>query len=182
MTVAIARKMGMATLFHAHEMTLTAALKTVDTTSQMSLNAGTTTPVITVPMSRKMGMMMLFHAHEMTLTAALKTVDTISPINLNAGTTTPLTTDLTHPKMMPRPSTNSFVATSMRPHAHFTTSTSHLKTGARTLVMKRPIPWMIGLIIAQATLMVVEMTAQAALKIAVMTVQTTLKKVTTIFQ
>src|SRR5690554_1052654 len=137
---------------------------------------------MTVATARKMGMAMLFHAHEMTLTAALKTEDTTSQINLNAGTTTPSMTDLTHPKMMPRPSTNSFVATSMRPHAHFTTSTSHLKTGASTLLMKRPMPWMIGLITAQATLMVVEMTAQAALKIAVTTVQTTLKKVTTIFQ
>src|SRR5690606_25142300 len=182
MTVAMARKMGVTTLFHAHEMISTTALKTVDTTSQMSLNAGITTPVITVPMNRKMGWMILFHAHEMTLTAALKTEDTISQINLNAGTTTPPMTDLTHPKMMPRPSTNSFVTTSMRPHAHFTTSTSHLKTGASTLLMKRPMPWMIGLIIAQATLMVVEMTAQAALKIVVMTVQIALKKSTTIFQ
>src|SRR5690606_41838920 len=158
------------------------ARKTADTTSQMNQNAGIRIVVMNESTSLKMGRMMLFHAHEMTLTAALKTVDTISPINLNAGTTTPLTTDLTHPKMMPRPSTNSFVATSMRPHAHFTTSTSHLKTGASTLVMKRPMPWMIGLITAQATLMVVEITAQAALKIAVTTVQTTLKKVTTIFQ
>src|SRR5690606_1968862 len=111
MTVAMMRKMGMTTLFHAHEMIWTTALKTVDTISQMSLNAGTTTLVTTVPMNRKMGMMMLFHAHEMIAATALKTVDTISQINLNAGTTTLLTTDLIHPKMMPRPSTNSCVAT-----------------------------------------------------------------------
>src|SRR5690606_6648641 len=134
------RKMGMTTLFHAHEMTLTTALKTVDTISQMSLNAGITTLVITVPMNRKMGMMMLFHAQVMIAATALKTVDTIVQINLNAGTTTPLTTDLIHPKMMPKPSTASFVTTAMRSHAHFTTSTSHLKTGASTLVMKRPMP------------------------------------------
>src|SRR5690606_19396624 len=109
MTVATTRKMGMTTLFHAHEMTLTTALKTVDTTSQMIRNAGITTPVITVPMNRKMGWMMLFHAHEMTLAAALKTVDTTSQINLNAGTTTLPMADLIHPKMMPKPSTASVV-------------------------------------------------------------------------
>ena len=175
MTVATTRKMGMTTLFHAHEMTLTTALKTVDTTSQMIRNAGITTLVTTVPMNRKMGMMMLFHAHEMIAATALKTVDTIVQINLNAGTTTLPMADLIHPKMMPKPSTASFVTTTMRSHAHFTTSTSHLKTGASTLVMKRPMPWMIGLIIAQATLMTVEMTAQATLKIVTMTVQIALK-------
>src|SRR5690554_6451488 len=104
MKVAMAGRMGMTRLFQATEMPLTTALKTVDTTSQMIRNAGTTTDRMTVAMARKMGMAMLFHAHEITLTAALKTEDTISQINLNAGTTTLPMTDLTHPKMMPRPS------------------------------------------------------------------------------
>src|SRR5690606_7617629 len=131
--------------------------------------------VMTVPINLKMGMMMLFHAHEMIATTALKTVDTASQINLNAGTTTLPMTDLIHPKMMPKPATASFVTTTMRSHAHFTTSTSHLKTGARTLVRKRPMPCRIGVIIAQATLMTGEMTAQAALRTVTITVQITVR-------